>query len=304
MQLPLSLLVGAAITFYLGTHLLWQGFGGHRARSPMARGMLIAMPMVLIAIWMAIGDRAVNGIAILMTGATLLLTLTLGVCAISNPHNGTLQSPTLRLLAPLAAATFVIGLSGELNLTHAICLAAMTIVLLWTLPPKPDGELAAVKPALTAAGSACLIVGAAAMILAVTRLMQLPIVPLAGPVVVPLVLLASVGLLVGDVHAGAGESAVDTIVGAAIALLGIGIPLAIVAAHVVWFSASPTQPATQPAIVMPIASWRIDSVLITLLSILLLPVSLGRFSLSRLEGFLLVLACMGYMYVTVLTARG
>jgi len=304
MQLPLSLLVGAAVLFYFGTHLLWHGFGGHRTRSPILRGVLLAMPIVIVAIWLVLDGHPGKGVAILLTGATLLLTLTLGVCAISNPHRDTVHSPSLRMLAPMAAAAFVVGLSGELSVTHAICLTAMAGVLLTTRPPAEASDGGAVNATAGALGTIVLIAGAAAMIYAITKLLQLPVIPLAGPVVVPLVLLASVGLLVGDVHAGTGDRAVDTIVGAVLTLIGFGLPLAIVAAHAMASASGTTQPATSPAIIMPVGSWRIDTVLLTILSVMLLPVGFGRFSLSRLEGFCLVLACVGYMFVTVMTARG
>ena len=56
-----------------------------------------------------------------------------------------------------------------------------------------------------------------------------------------------------------------------------------------------------PAVtVFPLVVWRIDAVVVTLLSIMLLPVAFGKWNLGRLEGLLLIGGyCVYLMSVTV-----
>lgn len=300
--LPLSYLAGAAVCFYGGTHLLWRGFGGHATAHPFLRGIILALPIILVAAWAsAIGEPG-KAIAILTSGALIMITLSLGIVAMSAP-NGGVFAPSLKLVAPLSAAMLIIGFSGPLYLSHAVGVAAMAVILLWAHPRPSPLDRQPGRGSATVYALLLLALGTVAMSIAIGKLVNLPILPVLGPVVVPLTILGAIGLLVGDTHARAGDRAVDTIVATTMGLLGIGVPLVIVIAHA-QFAASPasTQPVTQPAIVMPLQAWRIDTVLLTILSVMLLPVGFGRFTLGRLEGILLILACVFFMLVTVATA--
>lgn len=301
--LPLSYLAGAAVCFYGGTHLLWRGMGGHATSRPFLRGVVLAAPIIAVAAWASVMGEPGKAVALLTSGALIMITLSLGIIAISAPQGGVF-SPSLKLIAPLAAAMFVIGLSGELNLSHAIAVAAMAGVLVWARSVDRPLDVAPTSSAASVYAGVLLGVGTVAMSIAVSKLVHLPVLPVLGPVVVPLTILGAIGLLVGDLHARAGDRAIDTVSGATVALIGIGVPVVIVIAHVL-FAASPaaTQPVTQPAVVMPLQAWRIDTVLLTIISLMLLPVGFGRFTLGRLEGVLLILACVFFMIVTVATAR-
>ncbi len=310
-QLPLSFLAGAAACFYGATHLLWRGFGGHTPARPMLRGVVLGLPVVAVAAYASLAGASAMGVSILLSGAVIFVTLILGVIAISNPYPSGTASPALRLLPPLAAATFVIGLSGELTITHAIALLSMTLVLFWSHPSETDEQAGSLDAPASALAGALLVVGTIALGVAVTRLLTLPILPVIGPVIVPLTILGAIGLLVGDAHARSSRQATDTVVATAITLIGIGLPLVILMAHLVAAMApvASTQPATQSAtpvaaaVVMPIQSWRIDTVLLTVICLMLTPVGLGRFKLSRLDGLLLILASLAFLMITVSTAR-
>jgi Ca2+/Na+ antiporter len=308
-QLPLSFLAGAAACFYGATHLLWRGMGGHTPARPMLRGVVLGLPVVAVASYASLAGASAMGVSILLSGAVIFVTLILGIIAISNPYPSGTASPALRLLPPLAAATFVIGLSGELTITHAIALLSMTIVLLWSHPSETDEHAGPLDAPASAWAGALMVVGTIALGVAVSRLLTLPILPVIGPVIVPLTILGAIGLLVGDTHARASKQATDTVVATAITLIGIGLPLVILMAHLsAAVATSTTQPATQPAdpvaaVVMPIQSWRIDTVLLTVVCLMLTPVGLGRFKLSRLDGLLLILACLAFLMITVSTAR-
>ncbi len=74
-------------------------------------------------------------------------------------------------------------------------------------------------------------------------------------------------------------------------------------------SAPTTAPATDPAdkppqaMPYPMAVWRVDTVLLVAVGLLLVPVSLGRWTLGRLEGYALLLTYLIYMILTAAMAR-
>jgi hypothetical protein len=322
MQYPLSLLVGAAVLCYGGTHMVWRGLGGARTRWPMLRGAALAMPICVVAGSLALAGQAGQGVAVLLTGAVLLATLVLGVCAASAPAATGMTGTSLRLLAPVAAAMVVVGISGPLTVVHAIAIGSMTFALLWARP-RQDTPVAEAAPApmmreAVLLGAILLMGGAVALSMAVMRFLQMPIIPLAGPIAAPMALLAAIGLLAGDVHAesqqaGTSERAADTIVAGILTLLGFGLPVLILLAHAlhsspIGYPLAATQPTTQPspstpAILMPLATWRIDAVLLGIVSLFLLPVSLGRFTLGRLEGACLALGAVAYVITSVIASR-
>lgn len=299
-------LIPAALCLYVGTHVLWRGTGGHAGGRGFARGVLLAMPVGLLAMWFGTRGAGDVGIAICVAASVLMLTLVLGACAMSDPHDGTTSGPSFGLLAPLCAATLFIGYAGELNLTHAIALLVLGIVLAWASPtPVLTGELPVLKPRLLVGGVLLMVLGAAGMAMVGHGLMQLSMATMAGPIILPLLLLASIGLLVGDVHHAQGPTAAQTIGGFVITLLGFAVPgvIMIARARAVAIVQASTQPTELTPLVVPWASWRIDSLVLVIVSVLLLPVAAGRVKLARLEGLLLVLACVVYMSVTVLSVR-
>jgi hypothetical protein len=79
-----------------------------------------------------------------------------------------------------------------------------------------------------------------------------------------------------------------------------------------------TAPATQPAaddayadappvwtdgVPYPMAAWRLDTVILVVLGLVVLPVALGRWTLSRRDGLLLVIAYALYLTLTAILGR-
>lgn len=305
-SLPVSLLAAAAILFYGASHLLWRQTGGHQAQYPFVRGILLALPSILIAGWACWIGESSKSVALLTSGAVIFITLLLGIVSMSAPAGG-ISSSALKMLAPLSVGTLIIGLSGELRLIHAWSLLAMAVLLVWAFPKTPFGSQGQSSGRGWAYTVFLYLMGVIAMSIAVSKIVELPVLPLLGPVVVPLTVLGAIGLLVTDLQRGESlgeDPAVQTICGGVLALLGIGLPLVIVLAHLTGGTGpATTQPTGTPAVIMPLQAWRIDTVLLTVLSVILLPAGLGRFRLGRLEGVLLVLTCLLFLMVTVSTAR-
>ena len=58
---------------------------------------------------------------------------------------------------------------------------------------------------------------------------------------------------------------------------------------------------TVEVLAFPLGVWRVDAVLLVILSVLYLPVSMGRWNLGRGEGMLLVVAYFGYLIATTIS---
>jgi hypothetical protein len=308
MPIPLQhtfpLLIAAAIVCYGGTRLFWTGVGGPLSARPLSRGMALSVLIGALAMWATWIGAAGSAVSLLLTASVVMVTLGLGVAAMSVPPGGGVASPNLRLLAPMAAAACLIGFSGELRLEHALALLLLGSALRLAVQRQ---ELTGQPVRMTAllAGILILAAGATLMILAMRNLHATALWAISGPVIVLLVLLSTVGLLASDAHVAAPSSAAETVIGFVLGTLGFALPAVIVVAqvlalgplHAVTYATAPA--TTQPAIVMPVIAWRIDSVLLTVLGILLLPAAQGRLTLGRLEGTLLVLLCMAYLIVSV-----
>ena len=126
------------------------------------------------------------------------------------------------------------------------------------------------------------------------------------PVIVLIFVFAIIGLLASESQLDRPAAAIDTVVGYVLACLGFALPLVIVLGKGISYAvvSASTQPATAPTVVMPLHTWRIDSVLLVVLSILVLPAGLGRYTVGRVEGILFVLAALTYLVMTVLAGIG
>ena len=69
----------------------------------------------------------------------------------------------------------------------------------------------------------------------------------------------------------------------------------------------PEEPATtdRPPLLYPRTIWRIDAVTLLLLSLVLLPIAMGRFKLDKqVAGWLIVAYCVYLLSVLIVNARG
>jgi Ca2+/Na+ antiporter len=148
---------------------------------------------------------------------------------------------------------------------------------------------------------------------------------IAMAVISPLLVLPMLGTGAIAAHHGRLDRAIASIIGVALLNLFLLLPLIVIAHYVsqvaqaVHASAATTQPAaaaaaattttnaTTPAAEMliqlqplpfPLAVWRVDTTILIVVGMMLVPVSLGRWPLRRVEGFVLTLLFFVYLVVS------
>lgn len=314
-------LVIGALVAYAGMRVLWHGLG----TGGVMRGAGLALPIVAVAIAFTVMGFGGLSIAILCTASVMMLTLGLGVTAAGASSAEGVASPSLRLVAPLAACTFIVGFSGELSIIHAIAIGVVALLALWSAP-RPvvsagtGSQLRSIPLALgiiIALGGAGIIVMAAYVF--ITRVSNITGTPITV-IMAPALLLSVLGLFAHEARRGAGDSAIDATSSFVVTCLG-GQALTILLAHLLRTSSMAdlierstehvTVPSTTqaqravdavssvPAIVMPMATWRVDSVLLVVVSTLLIPVGTGHLRLGRIEGFGLIFLYLFYASVAM-----
>ncbi|MGN6505619.1 MAG: hypothetical protein ACTHM6_08660 [Tepidisphaeraceae bacterium] len=293
----LTLLLAAAALVFAGTRSLWWGSPG----TGLLRGALAAVPVTAIGILFAVSGQVTTGVALMLACCVFMVTLGIGVAAVNAPAGGGVGSPLLRLLAPITLVTCVVGFHGELTLVHAVALLVTGILLAWTASEGRPRMIPRANFAWLGAAIPLLGGGIYLLLIAIQQFQSAAGANLLGPVVVlmvgPAALISLLGLLGRPDENG--EGGCDTVVGFALNCLGFGLPIIIAIGHWIRHSAATTK--TAAAVIMPVASWRIDSLLLVMLSILLIPVSIRRFKLGRLEGLALVILYLVYARVSVHT---
>ncbi|MDB5325373.1 MAG: hypothetical protein JWM57_942 [Phycisphaerales bacterium] len=312
-QLSLVLLLAAAVVLYAGTRLLWASISS----AGLWRGVIIGLPLILLATVQSTWSPG-SGVALLVSASVLVMTLGLGVSTIDLPAGESGASPVLRTLLPLTATVCLAGFHGELTWLIGLGVAAVGLLTLWTADGARQPLRVRSWPLAAIPAAILLITGLAILVTATNLFRHASGSAAPTPVIVllmaPAVLLALLGLLSAEGRQQSPDVPQETATGVAIACLGLGVPT-VIGVGTLWPRAigwiSPylpsasklaaTQPADWPAVVMPLSTWRVDSVLLVVASVMLLPIGAGRFRLGRVEGIAFILLYLAYAAVATRT---
>ncbi len=242
---------------------------------------------------------------------------------------------------PAALIALLAGFSGRLTLGHALFLLIEGFAILLVWQRQRDDDLSWVHPRHTknsryraelilsimlAAVCAAAGVRAAADIDRTLGLVSSGFVP--ALMLSPALVLPMIGSGMSLARSGFYQSSVTMSVGIVLLNLCFGLPLIIglwqmrpvvsnqIARLAETSSTNPSQPATTTATVgrnsapqfpaalrYPLGVWRIDTVVLILLGLILLPLSVGRWPFGRFEGILLIIIYIVYMGLTTWSAR-
>jgi hypothetical protein len=312
-QLSLVLLAAGALVMYVGVRLLWIAVPS----VGLWRGVAVGLPIVGLALVQSTWAPA-SAIALLVSAAVLVATLGLGVSTIDLPPGQSGASPVLRCLLPLSATACLAGFHGEITWLIALGLLVVGALTLWTADDLRHPERVPAKPLAVLPAVFFLPVGLWLLVIASTVFRHASGSAASTPVVVlliaPACLLALLGLLTAEARQHAPETPQETASGLAIVCLGLGVPLVAIVGRA-WpiavnavsgsiprlSSLAATQPADFPHVAMPLATWRVDTVLLVVVSVMLLPIGTGRFRLGRSEGVALILLYLAYAAVATRT---
>lgn len=326
------LLMLAAVGWYLavlmGTAALrrTRDSAGSRARA----AWVCTIPVVLLAVGQGRYEIAVG---MIFATSVACMTLVLGIVTLAA---GTTPAQASRrgwgMLLPVALVCFLMGLSGGFDLRDAMVLLVQGIAVywMWQGPDEPASQARAVPGTFGSMLGVVIIATLAGLTAIHATLTMSPRMGLmngglvTGLMLAPAMALPLIGLGLQAVQDGQYDQFVSGLVGFVFLNLCLLLPLA----ALLWIAQPPrraevfqleptTAPATLPAttsttqddpdfrppraLPYPMAIWRVDTVLLIAVGLLLLPVSIGKWSLGRPEAIGLILTWAVFMLLTVIT---
>lgn len=323
----------AAVAWYLACSLLTACLIG-RTDSPGRRAIapfLCNIPIVFLSISQGRFEIAVG---IIFATSVAALTLVLGLVIQSAPGaEATLSRRAWAMVLPVALVNLLIGFRSGFHRLDALILLAqgLAILPLWresfanSDKPSYDPAKFPSRAALMFGGLLLAIFAGAAGSSAAHQLslnLKLPSAGLVTAVIVtPALALPQIGVGLRATHEGRFDHAASGLVGFVLLNLCLLLPLATLAQSAMPLFDPPPQamiaPATLPAttsaadapppiietrsvLPFPMAVWRVDTVLLVAVGLLLLPVSQGKWSLGKTEGIALMITYAIFMLLTVL----
>lgn len=317
------MLSGMALAWYVGVRAAIDAVTPTRF-IVLTHALAMATPGSLTASWGVAVGRGDVAVSMLFSSAVSALSLALGVTLLSSPRHAE-PSAGQRwwlMLGPLSGVTLLTGLSGRIGGFHVVCLlaiAAMARLLIrgevTRAPGPPSVSAASLSLRGVQATLSVLLVGVGcwagfqSIELVNARVGRETGDILATILFGPASALPLIGAAHHLLHQRRATEAVGSLIGSAVLLLGVTLPLLAAA----WSLTNFNPPELNgnwlalareglPAMPFPLRTWRVDSVLIVVLSIAIAPAAFRRWSLGRLEGLLLVLLYLGYLVASVKTS--
>lgn len=333
---PMLLLIGVVVFIYVATRTLLDAIESP-ADTPGWAGLIGAVPTALVAVIAAWRGRPEIALGVLLATSVGLLTLVLGILTlIGAPRDEARLRRLWALVLPCALILLLIGFRGQLDRFHGFILLvqAVPIFLLW-LEPSSDSSVSRIcrvdsqrrrgRWVIVLLGLGVAWVGALAAVQATidySAWLRLPSGALVATLMIaPALVLPIIGVT-GPLAQGARyTSAVTMLVAIVLVNLCVAIPLVIgvwevrnmvidPAAHRIDAAMTTTtehvdhRPTSKPVLVFPMSTWRVDTVLLVIVGLLLLPVAMGLWPLGRVEGVALILGYVAYVGITGFMARG
>ncbi len=293
------LIATAAVMLYVSSRAAASALGGMAGR---AVGHFIPVLMAaLVATWAGLEPLAIN---VLFASTVMTVTLVAGVSLLTAPVET--EGVTRRawgFFLPLAAIVWTIGSLGDINYRSAIALALVGGVLAWVGDSAPVAARARpqVRLRLTQMLLATIVAGMGAVfaVIAVQTVLAAsrPITQgmLASTLIAPLVVLPLLGATSEmALSLGSSSQPISVCMISAILNLCAGLPAITALRAAKRFLLRSDSAVPYP---LPYGTWRIDSMVLLVVGLLILPIALGRWSPSRVEGLLLVLIYVLYLYL-------
>ncbi len=302
------------------TNLIWLLFSGGgvalyiAARSaadaltagqtPGAARLAIAnwMPILLVALTAVLLNQPAVAVGVIFATSVASLTLGVGTITLLADSLSPLSKNAWPMILPTALLVFLAGFRGELTILHAIILAAQGIVILIicnsaSTDPPSDPKYRWLRLTQFLLSAALAGIGAWSILHGVDRASHAnetasPGV-LAATFLSPLLLLPLLGHGVDLVHRNLAEVAATAFVGLTLLNICALLPLLIAISYLKFLNLG-------GALQLPLAVWRVDIVALIVLGLFLLPVGLGRWKLSRIQGLGLIGGYAAYLALSLL----
>lgn len=297
--------------------------GSPDTSNPSHRALMQWLPIVatvLAAVLLGFGGMAV---AIVFGTSLACLTLVLGMATYAAPLQT--AGPRRRawaFVAPAAMLCLMAGFAGSLTWVHAVVLILLGMALLTLWQTEVSGDYAPSRLGESMLNGTQLVLaillagigGWAAIMAAVNagRSSQIttPSVVAVG-VLSPMLILAALRSSTTLAERGNPEAATSSLIGTVLLNLCVLLPVAIL----IWYFRTGWAATAAPhhslrAILVagqtlpyPLGVWRIETILLLIVGLLLLPVALGRWNLTRRESAALILGYAIYLIFVVWSIR-
>jgi Ca2+/Na+ antiporter len=313
------MLAVGAVLLYVASRFGSGALAGHHADSPGLRAVGNWLPIAAAVIVSLIMRRNDWAISIIFATSVGCLSLVLGMICIVSPQSK--APPEYRTFwafaVPAALLALLVGFAGNLNWTNAIILLAEGAGLLWAWreiqsaqavaaekigPGRPKNETIHVLKRIDIALCILIaIIGAIAADLGArqisSNLGEIPDVAVVVAILSPILVLP---MVTGAAALARENRTADALTSAIIVVL-LNICLLLPLVGLLWY---PLQGLTgnslhtlhlnldlirnAPALPFAWITWRVDSVILVVLSFSLLPAAMGRWKLGWVEGFMLI----------------
>jgi len=328
------LLGGSAVAGYLAMRGMVDALVCADDPAPAKRAVIHSMMTAIISLAAILHRPALADIAVGVpfSATVAAVTLALGVILFVAPRTDPTVEPIYHrawaFLLPTGLLTLLIGFSGEFSPRSALMLAAEggailvvcigprarpELPLVWGVGDpergeeraKPRGGFAVAQAffaiVLAVVAGLGMVQGAAGLALhnpafrpGVSAVLAL------GPAIV----LPMIPPLATSAERGRRDEATSAIVYFALINLCVVLPLVVVAGQLIPAAVATTEPSAKADLPFPILVWRLDTVLLTTIGLLLLPTAIGRWALSRAEGLGLIGVYVIYLFLTLLVSHG
>jgi Ca2+/Na+ antiporter len=321
-QPGLVLIVAGAVALYISSRAAADALQSNSVPSAGKLAVGFWIPVAMVALTAMALNRPEIAIGVIFATSVASMSLVIGAVTFLSPPIVPITARKIwPTLLPAAMLAFLAGFRSELTYLHGIILAIEGFILLWIWNDSSAEKQTQIRrrrhfPALRliqlilAIGLA--FIGAWAGVRGTERTSQLSEVASAGllsaSLLSPLLVLPMLGAGIDLAHRGQSAISVTAQIAVAILNLCLLLPLVIAFGYVRTLAFNHCQTsllflqkffhvdsAPSPTIQFPLAVWRADVVSLIALSLFLLPVSQGRWALSKGNGMALIIAYAAYL---------
>lgn len=319
------LLIGAVIAWYVGVRSLADLLARARGRALLRAGSVWVPIVLLVSTAVAMNDLPM-AVGVVFASSVACLSLVLGSVLISSPTLSIADSHQREwsFVLPVALVMLLIGLKSQFAPVHALVLAAiaLALVLLWmdrnrVYPAEPIESVERTPlPHWAAILQIVLSIGACAVAALMASHAAGGIVGqwglpgsgfVASVLIGPALVLPLVGIGTQMAHENRQGEVLSTVVALVLLNLLVLLPALILAR---WMQSARSIlladadaslfDIAQPILTFPHQVWRVDTLMLVVLGLALVPMSLGRWIPGRGEGFALLFAYAIYLLMSAL----
>jgi Ca2+/Na+ antiporter len=304
------LLVGGIVLQYIATRFSMGALARADGSSPGKQALAQWLPILSTAIAAMVMHMPEMALCLVFGTSVASLSLVIGMTSYVAPVSPPMPERRLwAMVFPAAIFLLLAGFRGKLTWIHAVMLLIMGAAFLavWierpdamTMPPGARDEdrssLLLIVPALLFAA-----LGAAITIYGTNKASSRILTPdlLAATILSPLLLLPSLGAGTMLAQTGHTDRAVTAVCGTVLLNVCLLLPAIVLVEYAIGAHHGHAQP-----IPFPLITWRLDTVLLVVLSFAMIPIASGRWVPERIEAVLLVIVYAGYLIAeTALTAK-